>query len=239
MGFFYIAVGLLREFPAGDDAVRLEVRVLSAVAGLSDLAPRLVAADAEGEVSGCPLIVTTLLPGRASIIPDRPREFARQLGDALARIHSLAVDTELPELFAEPPADSPTHSIWRQLRDEPRVLSHNDFWSGNTVWLQGRLTGIVDWSGAGLAPRGYDLAWCRQDLVFLYNETIADVFTGAYDAAFGSPTLDVALWDCFAALKAYPRVETWAPNYEDLGRTDLDDVELRRRLTEWMATLAG
>ncbi|TFC81045.1 aminoglycoside phosphotransferase family protein [Cryobacterium sp. TMS1-20-1] len=228
---------VLREFPPGDDAVRREIQVFAALGDLGDLAPRLLATDPDGTVNGCPLIVTTLLAGRASITPQDPRDFARQLGQALARIHSLAVDSALPELFTEPAADSPMHSLWRQLNNEPRVLTHNDFWSGNTVWLHERLTGIVDWSGAGRAPRGYDLAWCRQDLVFLYDVTVADVFTRAYDEAFGSPTPDVALWDHFAAMKAFPRVETWAPNYQDLGRTDLDGAELRRRLTEWMLTI--
>jgi hypothetical protein len=39
-------------------------------------------------------------------------------------------------------------------------------------------------------------------------------------------------------MKAYPRVETWAPNYQDLGRADLDGAELRRRLTEWMLLIS-
>lgn len=129
------------------------------------------------------------------------------------------------------------HSAWRKLKDAPRVVTHNDFWSGNTIWRHERLTGIVDWSDAGRAPRGYDLAWCRQDLVFLYDVAAAEEFTRAYDEAFGSPTPDVAFWDYFAAAKAFPRVETWAPNYQDLGRTDLDGAELRRRLTEWMLVI--
>ncbi|TFD21211.1 phosphotransferase [Cryobacterium sp. TMS1-13-1] len=228
---------VLRQFPPGDDAVRLEIRVLSTLGDLGELAPQLLAADADGTVNGCPVIVTTLLPGRASITPTNPHDFARQLGAALARIHSLAVNPGLTDLFTEPATESPMHSVWHQLTGEPRVLTHNDFWSGNTVWLNERLTGIVDWSGAGRAPRGYDLAWCRQDLVFLYDVTVADGFTRAYDQAFGSPTPDVALWDHFAAMKAYPRVETWAPNYTDLGRDDLDGAGLRRRLTEWMLRL--
>lgn len=231
---------VLRQFPPGDDAVRREMRVLASLGGLGGLgalAPQLLAADPAGTVNGCPLIVTTLLPGLASITPADPQDFARQLGAALARIHSLPVNPELPDLFTEPAADSPLHSVWHELTNEPRVLTHNDFWSGNTVWLRGRLTGIVDWSGAGLAPRGYDLAWCRQDLVFLYDVTAAEEFTLAYEEAFGSPAPHVARWDYFAALKAYPRVETWAPNYTDLGRADLDGGGLRRRLTEWMLRL--
>lgn len=156
------------------------------------------------------------------------------MGRALARIHSLAVEPDLPELFAPPSADSPLLAVWRELDDAPRAVTHDDFWSGNTLWLHERLTGIVDWSGAGRVPRGYDLAWCRQDLVFLYDEAMANVFTRAYDTAAGSPTPDVARGDYFAAMTVFPRVDTWAPNYQDLGRSDLDGPELRLRLTEWM-----
>ena len=235
---------VLREFPPGDNAVRREIQVLAGLGDLGELSPQLLAADPDGTAkvdgipNGCPLIVTTLLPGRASITPQDPQDFARQLGQALARIHFMAVDSSLPELFTEPAATSPMHPVWTELHDEPRVLTHNDFWSGNTVWHEGHLTGIVDWSGAGRAPRGYDLAWCRQDLVFLYDVTVAEEFTRAYDDAFGSPTPEVARWYQFAALKAYPRVETWAPNYQDLGRIDLDGAGLRRRLTEWILLLA-
>jgi len=225
---------VLREFEPGDVAVRREIRVLTGLGDLGELAPELIAADPDGRQTGCPLILTTLLPGSACITPHSPHDFAEQLGWALARIHSLAVDPDLPELFTEPAADSPLLTVWRELDNAPRVVTHNDFWSGNTLWLHERLTGIVDWSGAGRAPRGYDLAWCRQDLVFLYDEAIANVFTRAYDTAIGSPTPDVPRWDYFAAMRAFPRVETWAPNYQDLGRSDLDGPGLRRRLTEWM-----
>ena len=41
-----------------------------------------------------------------------------------------------------------------------------------------------------------------------YDEAIANVFTRAYDAAVDSPTPDVARWDYFAAMKAFPG---WKP----------------------------
>ncbi|MBK0296215.1 phosphotransferase, partial [Bacillus sp. S34] len=58
--------------------------------------------------------------------------------------------------------------------DVDRVLTHGDLWSGNTLWEGDRLTGIVDWSGAMSAPRGVDIAWCRQDLVLLGSTVAAD-----------------------------------------------------------------
>jgi aminoglycoside phosphotransferase (APT) family kinase protein len=65
---------------------------------------------------------------------------------------------------------------WESLATEPTVLTHNDFWSGNTVWQDGTLTGVVDWSGAALGPRAFDLGWCRLDLYLLFDQYIGDRF---------------------------------------------------------------
>jgi hypothetical protein len=44
---------------------------------------------------------------------------------------------------------------------------------------------------------------------------------------------DAVLWDLFALAHSQRSVETWVPNYHDLGRTDLSAAELRRRHTAW------
>jgi aminoglycoside phosphotransferase (APT) family kinase protein len=214
---------VLRRFPVGDDAVHRETRVLAALDGLDGRAPRLIAADPDGVATGAPAIVTTLVPGSAWITPDDPADFVLQLGRALARIHDYRVDPGLLEIAP--------HS------SGPPVLTHFDFWSGNTVWRGGRLSGVVDWGGARLGPRGFDLAWARLDLILLFGVEIADVLTSAYLDAADGPVIDVERWDRHAATKADADVESWAPNYQDLGRTDLGPATLRRRLTEWTARI--
>ncbi|MQY10011.1 hypothetical protein SRB5_01150 [Streptomyces sp. RB5] len=119
------------------------------------------------------------------------------------------------------------------LAEEPRVLTHYDFWSGNVLWQDDQLTGIVDWSGASLAPRGFDVSWCRLDLVLLHGPFAAEAFLSAYEEASGMPVPSMALWDLFALTNSHRSVETWLPNYHDLGRTDLTTAELRRRHTAW------
>lgn len=116
----------------------------------------------------------------------------------------------------------------------PRVLTHYDFWSGNMLWQDEQLTGVVDWSGAGLAPRGLDVSWARLDLVLLYEPAVAHAFTIAYESATESAVSDLDLWDLYAATNASPGIEGWAPNYQELGRTDLGPTALRRRLDRWM-----
>jgi hypothetical protein len=93
--------------------------------------------------------------------------------------------------------------------------------------------GIVDWSDAARGPRGFDLGWCRLDLVLLFDEQIADAFRDAYELASGRQVGDMVLWDSWAAARSHHTVETWVPNYAPLGRPDLDERELRCRHSRW------
>jgi aminoglycoside phosphotransferase (APT) family kinase protein len=128
---------------------------------------------------------------------------------------------------------------WELLASAPRVLTHYDFWSGNTLWAGDVLTGVVDWSGGGLGPPGFDVGWCRLDLYLLYGEHIAAWFLDSYQSASDSALPDPHLWDLWAVARSYEHVESWVPNYRDLGRADLTAEELRRRHTAWTRYLIG
>jgi aminoglycoside phosphotransferase (APT) family kinase protein len=230
---------VVRSFPQGDDAVDREREVLHRLGPLGDLVPRLLA---HGTAAGRPLIVTTAVPGTAAAPEIDLPAAAEQLGVALAAIHELDPtglpgDDRRPVLRAGRLA-SAAHEAWAEA-DLDRVLTHGDFWSGNTLWVGDRLTGVVDWSGAMSAPRGVDIAWCRQDLVLLGSPEAADRFTAAYERAAGRRVLDVHAWDVIAAARADTYVETWAPNYAGVGRPDVDARVLRRRLDDWVASLIG
>jgi aminoglycoside phosphotransferase (APT) family kinase protein len=131
------------------------------------------------------------------------------------------------------PAADLVAARWETLTRAPDVLTHYDFWSGNTLWQDGTLTGVVDWSGAALGPRGFDLGWCRLDLYLLYDERIADAFGESYQAASAVTVPDLLLYDLWAAARSHRNVESWVPNYRDLGRTDLTAPALRQRHTAW------
>jgi aminoglycoside phosphotransferase (APT) family kinase protein len=234
---------VLREFPTGDRAVRDEMRVLGALDGLGGLAPRLLAADPGGPAED-PWTLISRLPGLADITPADPPGFARQLGESLARIHATASDrlAGFPRVADRPgesraalhgPAASLVSARWESLGTEPTVLTHYDFWSGNTVWQDGTLTGVVDWSGAALGPRSFDLGWCRLDLYLLFGQSIADRFMESYQTASGADCPDPLLADLWAAARSHTYVESWVPNYRDLGRSDLTARVLRERHAAW------
>ena len=131
------------------------------------------------------------------------------------------------------PAAPLVGSRWERINREPLVLTHCDFWSGNVVWDDRRLSGVVDWNRGSLGPRGFDVGWCRLDLYLLYDERIADHFLRSYEAGVGEDLADLALWDLWATARSEDSVHTWDRNYLDLGRPDLQADVLRERHRVW------
>ena len=238
---------VVRQFPIDDPAACREQRVLRSLDGLGGMAPVLLGGDLGGRWSAHPASVISWLDGEPDITPSDPQTWARELGRALAVVHVLPSDrrAELPSVFdargsvaeLNGPLAAAVQSRWSQVTGSSEVLNHCDYWSGNVVWRDARLTGIVDWSGAARGPRGYDVGWCRLDLVLLFDELIADLFLAAYEDAIGEALGDVILWDGWAVARSHDVVETWVANYAPLGRADLDEHELRQRHSRWTARL--
>jgi len=239
---------VVRQFPVDDPAPLREQRALRALDGLGGMAPVLLGGDLNRRWSRHPTSLISWLDGRPDITPTDPRGWARQLGRALAAVHAVPAArlTELPSVFDRGggseeilagPLAAEVRACRPQIVSSPEVLAHCDYWSGNVVWRDGRLTGIVDWSDASRGPRGFDLGWCRLDLVLLFDEQIADDFLAAYEAATGQAVGELRLWDTWAVARSADAVGSWAPNYLPLGRADLDEDELRRRHARWTARL--
>jgi aminoglycoside phosphotransferase (APT) family kinase protein len=234
-------------FPAGDPAAADEERALTALNTLGGIAPRLLARSNEDDTNPSWVLISRL-PGTADIIPENPHPWATQLGYTLARIHTsdtnaaANLDTVFDRrgyrarLFG--PAARIVDNAWENtITTAPMVLTHGDYQSGNVIWKNSTLTGVIDWEGAARGPAGYDVGWCRFDLYLLYNEHLADVFLSAYEEASGTRLREPHLWDLWTLARSHETVEDWVPNYRDLGRQDLTATELRRRHTTWTHAL--
>ena len=203
---------VVRQFPLADPAAAHEQQVLRTLDGLGGVAPVLLGGDLNGQWSNCPTSLISWLDGQADITPADPEQWAHELGRTLALVHAVPSDrlADLPSVFdargseaeLNGPLAAEVRSRWSQIIGSPDVLTHSDYWSGNVVWRDGKLTGIVDWSGGARGPRGYDLGWCRLDLVLLFDEPIADAFLRPMKQR---PVRPLATWFCATAGRSLGR----------------------------------
>jgi aminoglycoside/choline kinase family phosphotransferase len=73
-------------------------------------------------------------------------------------------------------------------RPATTTLIHRDYHAWNTLWLAGRLTGIVDWTSTSWGPPAADLAHLRVDLVVDVSLEAAVLARAAFANAGGDLT---------------------------------------------------
>jgi len=246
------------EGDAGAAAQRLH-DVLAAVAAVSVLAPRPILTDRAGKLIGEPLIVMSFLPGAPQAPTGQDDAWAEQLASAMVDFHAVPLE-RMPKDF--PREGTPAERLARvldrdpEVRDplwdrvastltriaahvesNPPVLIHSDFWFGNTIWQEGRLTGIIDWDGARIGDPARDVAGARNDLALLSGADAADAFLARYEADRG-PLLDLAFWDLLASLPPIRWLPHWVEGYTELG-LELSVEQARARLGSWIDNALG
>jgi aminoglycoside phosphotransferase (APT) family kinase protein len=210
-------------------AVRRETAALTAVSNVTELAPKPLVADPDGDVLGDPLIVMSFFPGAPLAPGPHAEDWVRQMADGLVAVHATPLDRlpadfrrgETPaervaRIVSEPPPTS--DALWDEvaaalpraaegLTPNAPTLIHGDYWFGNTIWLDGRLTGIIDWLGARIADPALDIAIAR-----------------------------IVFWDLLACLPPIKWLAGWVEGYQELG-VDLPLSEARARLGSWAASV--
>jgi len=162
-----------------------ELLTLAAAAGVP--VPEVVLAATDNEALGQPFLLTRFIPGESlptrilrnnSLIRAR-KLLTAQLGDALARIHSIAPNRLRVDLPADPPdilasyrrdldRTGRSHPVFEialqwlaQERPSPlgQVLLHGDFRLGNLMVDGYGLAAVLDWELGHLGDPRVDLGW--------------------------------------------------------------------------------
>jgi aminoglycoside phosphotransferase (APT) family kinase protein len=167
--------------------------------------PDLVAADVGGQQCDVPAILVTRLAGEPGSSVKKVSSLTSQLAAVLPLVHD--VDPEGAESIVpsyrpyyveddlRPPDWATLPAIWERAfeistgpePDIPWRFIHRDYHPDNTVWRDGRLVGIVDWTSASWGPPPIDIGHMRANLAADIGIEAADAFLTAYrslDASF-------------------------------------------------------
>jgi aminoglycoside phosphotransferase (APT) family kinase protein len=160
-----------------------------------------------------------------------PNDPEVQLADALAAIHATdpsglpelpATEDPLPDLhtWLAQPDESGVDALVDPARLDaaaarcgpfagPRRLLHGDYWPGNVMWHEGRLTAVLDWEDAAVGDPLSDLACARVELACVAGARVAERFTRHYLAITGADDARLALWDLFVSTAALQFMDEW------------------------------
>lgn len=231
------------------DGFGTEARVLELAREYGIPTSRLIAHDPTGEQCGALAVLSTVVEGSSRIPVEPTPERLHEYGAATAALHRVPgsalggmprrVRPIQPVDFAAERRRLGASSLLTAAEEaiaatpvperEP-VLVHGDLWQGNTLWVDARLSGFVDWDCAGIGQPGLDVASIRLDAALMFGGGHADAVLAGYLAASGRDEVaDLAYWDVAAALSMPPRMTEFVPVIQDQGRTDLDQPILERR----------
>ena len=198
-----------------------EASTLRLLSSSSVPAPRLVAADPDATECDVPAILTTLAPGSRLTLPADMLAVVRQLAEALPAIH--AIDPAVAALTVpayrpyydpdeiRPPPWTSRPGLWEdaiglatdRAPAGERCFIHRDYHPGNTLWLDGRLSAIVDWTTASFGSPSVDLSHMRANLAMSFDQATADAFLAGHEVMSASRVWD-PYWDLRVAVDFLP-----------------------------------
>lgn len=196
-------------------------------------APQPLYLDDDGALLGIPGIVTRYVPGAQVESPADPLAWARALAETLARIHAVPLDftprsllldandeatwflhsESIPDFMRDHPDGG---RVWQAVRSGfprllpvPPTLVHVDYWPGNVLWDNGRVSAVVDWEEAAFGDPAIDVAYCRMDMALRGMPQAANEFLHAYETTTGHPLANVGFWELAAAARPMFSPQGW------------------------------
>jgi Ser/Thr protein kinase RdoA (MazF antagonist) len=87
--------------------------------------------------------------------------------------------------------------------ENPSAFIHRDYHHGNTLWVRGRLTAVVDWTTASFGSPPADVAHMRANLAMSFGLPAADLFLAAWRQVEPTSRWD-PVWDVRVAVDFIP-----------------------------------
>lgn len=183
----------------GPGLTRRERAAQDALASTSVPAPTSIGIDADGTFTGVSAHLMSRLPGTPTNGADAAVVTA--MAEMLARIHDIrpaapfrAYQTWAWEAKWVVPAWTRHPDMWRRafdlLAEEPPAYAptflHRDYGHRNLLWVDGRISGVVDWVETSTGPAWLDAAHAATNLAVAFGPRPAEAFLAAYGALTGT-----------------------------------------------------
>lgn len=224
---------------AGDSQIAAhEFALLQRVQAAGVPVPTPLFYDQSGRIFPKPFIVIEFVEGQTILEPsDTNREgFFGQLAASLAGIHRVKVVARelefLPDMaeeiaakLARKPANfdeslqegkirAALEKVWPLPQTNPPGLLHGDYWPGNILWRDERLSAVLDWEDAKRGDPLADLANTRLEMLWSYGPEAMRYFTAHYRKLMLLDYSNLPCWDLCAALRPAGRIALWAGSPE-------------------------
>lgn len=160
----------------------------------------------EGEMDFCPADLNKYLLALATQLSkihtpvDQDLSFLKKVGNACIELGRKRPSLS-PPAFAEDRIRETLAACGPQPQQNECTLLHGDFWPGNTLWLAGELTAVIDWEDAQLGDPLVDLANSRLEIAWIFGPEAMNLFTRHYQSLIALDYANLPFWDLCAALR--------------------------------------
>ena len=96
------------------------------------------------------------------------------------------------------------------------MFLHMDFWPGNILWVDGRISAVLDWDASAYGDPAIDVGNFRMEMHLRGIKGAADPFLEYYQALSG-PVRNLGFWELACAARPLPDPAAWIPEPGDLG----------------------
>jgi len=227
-----------------------EFHALAALERAGFPAPRPLFLDLWSDDAPPDYMVTSFVDGVADFAPSDEAGFVDALAAALADVHRIDADDPdlsavpdqaavlsgfldvmpkgLDETLEAPRLLSVLHDAW-PLGTHRKTLVHGDYWPGNVLWLDRRVSAVIDWESCSVGHPLTDVAVMRLNLLWMLGADAMESFTTRYAACSHAVLDDLPFWDLAAALRPAAGIVDWAAGWAASGRPDITEEVMRAK----------
>ena len=237
---------LIEDDPSASERAIVEFHGLRIARAGGIPAPEPVYLDEAGALLGIPGVVTRYVDGRQVAAPSDPVKWAKALALQLIRIHDITPaaedrqhlfdgnDMALYFLRGDNPRRMGTHplssdifeavqELQTSIASVPPVLLHMDYWPGNVLWIEDRISAVLDWDAASYGDPALDVAYFRMNMYLRGIKSAADIFLKHYEKQSGAAVQNLGYWELACAARPLPDPVLWIPMSREMGDMSATD----------------